>query len=394
MRGYSRDTLIFILMAALMMWVADYYLFGGKEAIQAIKSPPAAVPIQPEPAVPAPIPPVEQSRLPLEAADDMDMGYDDFDFFNDDEWEWYDEEGGHAPLGEAPALAPSIKPAAITPPASAPPPPAGGKPKVAIIIDDVGMNLKYSREAVNLPAHVTMAILPYSDQAAEFAKLSREKGHEIIIHTPMEAMHAPVSLGGMGLTTQMDGAAIEAMMETITHRFDGFIGINNHMGSKFTADRAAMERLMPYLKKHNLIFVDSRTIGTSVASVVAAEQGVPNASRDVFLDHEGTPEFVAAALAQLERLARRNGSAIAIGHPKAVTMQGLQFWLPTLEEKGIELVPVSQLVRHAPIIDPPNNIKEELVTVSAPAAPSTDPAPPVPPSEPLLLYSPSPEIRY
>ncbi len=389
MRGHLKDILIFIIVAAGLLGLADYYVMGGRDARKAEKPSPYTqiepAPLNvPEPQLPGPPPVLNDGQLPPPPEGD-----DGFDFFNDEYyWEFEeDEELGAivtppAPAAEEPSLV-------VVPPT--PTIARGEKPRIAIIIDDVGMNKKWSEAAVNLPAPVTMAILPYAEHAADFAKISKAKGHDILIHTPMEAMHAPVSLGGMGLTTDMGEAEIIAMMELIALKLDGYIGINNHMGSKFTSDRAAMERLMPYLKKRGLIFVDSKTIGNSVAASVAAEQGVPNASRDVFLDHEETADFVARALIQAERVAHRKGYAIAIGHPKAVTITGLQQWIPTLEAKGIELVGISTLVTSpaAPLVEEP-----APVTASEPTTPAPETAPDLPRSEQLLLYSPSPEIRY
>lgn len=358
MRGHSKDTLVFIVIAVSLMWLADYYLFGGKQAYQAISAPPPVQNITP--------PVVKERRVIVPGPD-----YDAFDFFNDDEFWWGWEESARD----------TVSPTLAVPPA---PPPV--RPRIAVIIDDIGMNLPYSRAALDLPPAVTLAILPYAAQAADFARQAKEKGHDILIHIPMEAMNAPVSLGGMGLTTDMDAHAIHAMMERISARMEGYIGINNHMGSKFTADRAAMTRLMPYLKERGLIMIDSKTIGASLVGDVADEYDVPHLSRDVFLDHEETPAFIAAALKQAEVIARRKGHAIAIGHPKAITLQALQAWIPTLDRKNIDLVAISDLVTLPE--------KSPLVTVSVPASGAREPAPAAPHEAPPALYSPSPEIHF
>jgi hypothetical protein len=116
------------------------------------------------------------------------------------------------------------------------------------------------------------------------------------------------------------------------------------MGSKLTQDPEAMGYLMDQLKKRGLYFFDSKTIHTSVAAQMAEAYGVPYAERDVFLDHEETHEFTAKALQHLEQIASAKGSAIAIGHPKEITMQALQEWIPKLEARGFELVSLSELL--------------------------------------------------
>ncbi len=220
-----------------------------------------------------------------------------------------------------------------------------GKPKIAIVIDDVGMNLTQSRAAIALDPNITIAFLPYAEKVKEMAANAMSRGNEIIIHTPMEPMNGDINLGSMALRMGMNASDFNDEFLKISNSFDGYVGVNNHMGSRLTQDKQAMGQLMRLLKAQNLYFLDSRTINTSVAAETAAFYGVPYAIRDVFLDHEDTPEFVTKALAQTERTARRTGSAIAIGHPKQNTMQALQQWIPTLKKKGFELVPLSELIQ-------------------------------------------------
>lgn len=220
-----------------------------------------------------------------------------------------------------------------------------GNPKIAIIMDDIGMDIGGSEAAVNLPEPITIAILPYAERARDFAAKAKNNGQELIIHAPMEAMSSDVSLGDMGLTTSDTQIEFDAALESILNSFEGYVGMNNHMGSKLTQDTVAMTRIMEKLKERGLFFVDSRTIHTSVAAETAAVAKVPFATRNVFLDHEDTPEFVSQALEKLERIAKEQGSAIAIGHPKDNTIAALQSWIPDAKARGFEFVPVSALVK-------------------------------------------------
>ena len=220
----------------------------------------------------------------------------------------------------------------------------GAKPKIAIVIDDVGMNIKQSNAAINLPSEVTLAMLPYAKSVNSMASKAKSKGHELIIHTPMEAMSDDVALGSLALRSDMDSKKFREEFNKISNSFEGYVGVNNHMGSRLTQNPQAMGLLMGELKKRGLYFLDSRTISTSIAAETAAQKNVPTAIRDVFLDHENTPEFVAQALKKTESVARRRGSAIAIGHPKGITMAALRQWIPTLEAKGFELVPLSAII--------------------------------------------------
>lgn len=225
--------------------------------------------------------------------------------------------------------------------------PRSGRARIAIIIDDVGMDVKRSRAVIDLPAAVTLAYLPYAPQVRKLAKEGKAKGHEIIIHTPMAAMDANVNIGPGGLRQGMGAAEIRAAFAVMLSSFEGYNGINNHMGSRLTQDRAAMDVIAAMLKERGLFFVDSKTSDKSVVGAAATAAGIPHAARDVFLDHVDSADFVRKALAQTERKALAQGRAIAIGHPKDHTIAGLRAWLPTLKDKGIDVVPVSALLQGA-----------------------------------------------
>lgn len=219
-----------------------------------------------------------------------------------------------------------------------------GKPRVVIIIDDMGMDRVHTRQTMDLPGPLTFAFLPYAGDLKAQTELARAKGHELMVHVPMEPMNEGLDAGPHVLKT---GTSPDDFLKTLNDdlaAFDGYVGINNHMGSRMTQDRAGMQLLMADLKKRGLLFVDSKTISTSVAEEEARKAGIPYAGRDVFLDHEETYEAVEGALAELEEKALKNGQAIAIGHPKAETIRALREWLPTLQAKGIVLIPVSAAV--------------------------------------------------
>jgi polysaccharide deacetylase 2 family uncharacterized protein YibQ len=222
--------------------------------------------------------------------------------------------------------------------------PAGTRGKIAIMIDDVGVNLKQSRASLALPSEVTLAFLPYARDVKELSAQAREEGHELIIHAPMEAINPDMDLGPLALRADMDFAEFDIMFSQIADSFDGYVGVNNHMGSRLTQEPEQMAYLMQQLKKRNLYFLDSRTIHTSIAAEMARAYGIPSLQRDVFLDHEETEAYVTKALSEVERIARKNGYAVAIGHPKEVTMEALNDWIPTLEAKGFELVTLSKVM--------------------------------------------------
>lgn len=223
--------------------------------------------------------------------------------------------------------------------------PPEGWPRIAVIIDDMGVDTKRSKQVITMKGPLTLAFLPYARDVDRYARAGRDYGHELMIHMPMEAMNGKLDLGGIRLDTSMSPSEIDMMLDRAFGSFGGYVGINNHMGSRLTQDRDYMDMVMERLERRGLLFVDSRTINSSVAADVAGEHNVPFAVRDVFLDHEATPEFVRNSLQQLEYTARYNGYAIAIGHPKDATIQVLKEWLPTLKEKKIALVPISMIVK-------------------------------------------------
>ena len=228
--------------------------------------------------------------------------------------------------------------------------PHSGQPgRIVIMIDDVGLNRTQSLAALNLPAPITLAFLPYAPRLPEITGQAKAKGHELIIHVPMEPMSTSTDPGPMALKDGMNAEALKLNLSKIFKSFGGYVGINNHMGSKLTANPDAMRVVMEELAQRDLLFVDSKTSSKSVAANMAAARGLRYATRDVFLDHEDTPEFVAAALRKMERIAARKGVAIGIGHPKANTIAALKRWIPTLKDKNLVLVPVSSVVQREPL---------------------------------------------
>lgn len=217
--------------------------------------------------------------------------------------------------------------------------------KVVIIIDDMGLTQSRDNTVVGMPGPLTLAYLPYAPGVAGQALEARAAGHELLVHTPMEPMNGRTDPGPIALTTGMDEATFKKVLrEQVLPAFEGYVGINNHMGSRLTQDAQAMEWVMEEMKARDLVFVDSVTIKTSIAAAVAQAYEVPFAERDVFLDHHESRAAVEKSLAELERRAKDQGYAVGIGHPKPHTIAALKEWLPTLKERGLELVPVSSVL--------------------------------------------------
>ncbi len=218
-------------------------------------------------------------------------------------------------------------------------------PMIAIVIDDAGIDVKRSARAVrNLKAPVTMSYLAYARNIREQVAAAREKGHEVILHMPWEADRPTADPGLHHLSVSMSQEQVQKNLKANLDSFEGYVGVNNHMGSKFSRHRAGLEVVMAELKKRGVFYLDSRTTADSIAETVAREYDVPAAQRDVFLDHEENAQMVGSSLQAVEDIARRTGSAIAIGHPKDVTLDRLEAWLPTVEARGFRLVPLSKVI--------------------------------------------------
>ena len=229
--------------------------------------------------------------------------------------------------------------------AVAPPPAMRGRARVAIVIDDLGMDRRRTERTIALKGPLTLSFLAYADDLPHLTEAAHRAGHELLVHVPMEPMSRAEDMGPNGLAVALSHDELMRRLRWDLDRFDGYVGINNHMGSRFTSDAPAMTAIMAELKARGLLFIDSRTIASTVAAEVAQRLGVPNASRDVFLDNESDATAVGERLAVLEATARRHGSAIAIGHPHDGTLAELTLWLDKLDSKGLVLVPVSTIVK-------------------------------------------------
>lgn len=215
-------------------------------------------------------------------------------------------------------------------------------PAIAIVIDDLGADVAGTRRAIRLPSAVTLSFLPYPDATAMLAREAESRGHQVLVHVPMEP-EGRDDPGPNALYPELSRAEIAQRLAWDLDRVPGFSGINNHMGSRFTADRAALLPVVEMLADRHVFFLDSRTTPQSVVVTLARQFGVASASRDVFLDDDESAGAVAAQLALTERIARHSGSAIAIGHPHAATLAALEAW--TVQLRGFALVPVSAAIR-------------------------------------------------
>ena len=217
------------------------------------------------------------------------------------------------------------------------------RPRLAIIIDDLGRDQAQAAALFHLSYPLTLSVLPYLRDSTAIAEEAHRRGYHVMLHLPMASaagkkdeaieLHPGMDSGSVGQT-------LTAMLSTVP--FAG--GVNNHEGSLGTSDRNLMGELMPLLRQRNLYFVDSRTTAATVAAVAAQHAGVPTTSRNVFLDDEQSVEPIRRQFSLAIHDAKEKGSALAIGHPHQETLKVLAEMLPEAQREGVTLVFASDLV--------------------------------------------------
>ena len=239
-----------------------------------------------------------------------------------------------------PERQPEVQTVAVAPPSM-----DRSQPVVAIVIDDLGLDRVRAQKMIALSGPLTLSMMTYANDLKGLVAQAHGAGHEVMAHLPMEPIDPKENPGPGALRANMDEAEIRKTLAADLDGWSGYVGVNNHMGSKFTKDRERMAVVMQELKTRGLLWLDSKTIGDTMGSAAAKAAGVPYVERDVFLDNV---EDVAAITEQLEKLiatAKSRGTGIAIGHPHDTTYAALQAWLPTLAARGITLVPVTEILK-------------------------------------------------
>jgi polysaccharide deacetylase 2 family uncharacterized protein YibQ len=217
------------------------------------------------------------------------------------------------------------------------------KPKVAIIIDDMGYSNQIGKDLIELDMGLSFAFLPFLKHTHSLMNLADQHGTDILLHLPMEASSKKWDPGPGSIYTSMDRNTIIRQVKKDLQDIPKAIGVNNHMGSRFTSDRQSMLAALVPVKQQSLFFIDSMTSSKSVAFATAQELGIPTGRRDIFLDNEQNNAKIKAQLEKLVRQARKNGTAIGIAHPHPATLATLkkeQWWL----KNQVEIVRISILI--------------------------------------------------
>jgi len=225
--------------------------------------------------------------------------------------------------------------------------PAQAEKLASIIIDDVGNSLENGAEIINLPATLTISILPKTSYAKNLARLAAKNNKEVMLHLPMQSVeHRQRSPGTLDL--HMTKHEFQNQLRQDLNAVPYIRGVNNHMGSLLTRHPGHMAWLMDELSRRGgLFFVDSKTTGKSIAEKIAVEYSIPNLSRDFFLDPDHEKNTLRTQFDRFIRKVNQRGYALAIAHPYPETIKFLKAHLAELKQHGIKLIPVSKLIRTA-----------------------------------------------
>ncbi len=215
--------------------------------------------------------------------------------------------------------------------------------QVAIIIDDIGFQ-KADPLLIKLPYALTFAVMPFTPNGVEMAKLASQYRKEVMLHMPMEAVAQNHLLGKGALRQGMSKSQVQQALKIAIAQVPQAVGVNNHMGSLYTSLAEPMDWTMQVMAERGLYFIDSKTTGRSQVEKYTKLHGVKSRSRDIFLDNDKSYKAIDKQFNQLIAVAKQHGSAIAIGHPYPETYQYLRKNLARLQKAGIQLVPASQLL--------------------------------------------------
>lgn len=220
-----------------------------------------------------------------------------------------------------------------------------GGPLIALVIDDFGYSAgELAKGFLELPWALTVSVIPGLPFSGVIAEQAAAAGKEVMVHMPMEALHEPVEDRGYTLLVTLSEKEIRDRVARAIACVPGAVGMNNHQGSRATADVQVMSVLMDELKTRGLCFVDSRTNSQSRALAVALRMRVPCVANDMFLDVEPDTAKVYRQLSLLALVAKRKGKAVGIGHVRRSTYELLRREVPRLQEQGFRFVPVSKVL--------------------------------------------------
>lgn len=217
--------------------------------------------------------------------------------------------------------------------------------KLAVIVDDCGYDMSSVRTLLNTGLPLNFAVLPYKPYSSDVLEMIKSDGRVAMLHLPMEPVdRSAMSEGSSTICTDMSKDKILELTRKAINSLPGVSGVNNHQGSKATADSATMTTVLQELRNQDLFFVDSRTSSKSVARDKAVAMGVPTARNDIFLDNSSDMQAIRKQIYKAMDIAEKNGSAIAICHARPNTAKAWSMYAEEIKNTGIELVPITDLL--------------------------------------------------
>jgi len=220
-----------------------------------------------------------------------------------------------------------------------------GHGQMAIVIDDFGYSKEPIDAYVEIARPLTFSILPYRPYSNEAAARGLSSGHQIMLHLPMEPLAQAEQSEKLTITVKMSDSQIQEMTKKALQTIPGIIGVNNHQGSRATADKRVMKVVLGELKVNNLFFLDSRTNSQSIGADTARQFGVRTGENQLFIDNSDDVNAIKAQLRTAQNMAFKHGNVIVIGHARMNTAKAVREMISELEENGIQLVFVSQMVK-------------------------------------------------
>lgn len=219
------------------------------------------------------------------------------------------------------------------------------RPRISVVILNLGLSEKTTTAAINLPGAVTLAFSPYAPRLEEWIDQARAAGHEVMVGLPMEPRDFPRSDAGiLALMTAVEPEQNILNLNRILSEGSGYIGLVNQQGTGFTANRAAMQPIMQALGERGLVYFDTLENATSVAEEIAARTGTPHTVGDMLLDSTLSPSMVIARLSHLELLAKNRKSAVVAVQPFPMLMSRIAAWSRDLPGKSMVLTPLSGVI--------------------------------------------------
>jgi hypothetical protein len=233
----------------------------------------------------------------------------------------------------------------LRPPVPPPKPTLVIRPKLAIVIDDLGYDPSQARSLYRINPNITLAIIPLQPYSKQIAQAAENRGQEVLLHLPLEPRHyGDYNKMPHMLLVNMSTAELKRKLSYNLDNLPWAVGVNNHMGSRLTENEGKMRTILTELKQRGLFFIDSRTSSRSIAYSLAKQLGLKAGKRDIFLDNVDQVEAITSQLKQLVALAKQKGKALGIGHPRPNTLTALKRFFQSEKAQGVQLVPASELL--------------------------------------------------